>query len=100
MTENVRRAVSAGTLIEPVPETDIEKCCSLNVEITDKTSDVKINVRRVYVSMIVCDKIPEWIKTDKTLDWTKEEIPEYFKPIEYYDDQLNVVEWGGIIMNL
>ena len=83
-----------------VPETDIEKCCSLNIEITDETLDIKVNVRRVYVSMIVCNKIPEWVKTRETLDWTKEEIPEYFKPIDYYDEKLNVIEWGGVIMNI
>ena len=83
-----------------VPEIDLEKCCNLNV----KTSDVKINIRRVYISMIICKKLPKWIKTDEMINWKKEDsdkenklIPEYFIPIEYYDDQLNVIEWGGML---
>jgi len=87
-----------------VPESDLKKCCSLDVEITDETSDVKTNIRRVYISMIICKKLPDWIKTNEMIDWKKEEtekenrlIPEYFKPIEYYDDQLNVIEWGGML---
>ena len=77
-----------------VPETDLSKCCSLDIE----ANDVKINIRRVYVSMIICKKLPEWIKTNEMIDWKKEVIvPDYFKPIEYPDDQLTVIEWGGML---
>ena len=77
-----------------VPETDLSKCCSLDIE----TTDVKTNIRRVYVSMIICKKLPEWIKTSEMIDWKKEVVvPDYFKPIEYPEDQLTVIEWGGML---
>ena len=77
-----------------VPETDLSKCCSLDIE----TADVKTNIRRVYVSMIICKKLPKWIKTNEMINWKKEVVvPEYFKPIEYSEDQLTVIEWGGML---
>lgn len=77
-----------------VPETDLNKCCSLDIE----TADVKTNIRRVYVSMIICKKLPDWIKTSEMIDWKKKVVvPEYFKPIEYPEDQLTVIEWGGML---
>ena len=49
----------------------------------EQFSNIKTNIRSIYVSMIDCKEMPEWITINKPLKREALTInPKYFKPIK------------------
>jgi len=97
-----------GTVIARViPEGDLDKCAKLEVKSEVDGSEVKVDIHRVYVTMIVCkslsgvleahsDEFRVWAKGSKSVD-----IPEELRssmPMKRDASAMRVVEWGGVVM--
>jgi len=95
-----------------VPEKELEECAGLRIEAHnhDNGEAVKVNIRRVYVSMIVSKTVPAEFKgeIDKLREWKKEKsdkisLPRELEssfPMKHDPETLNVVEWGGILLKM
>jgi len=109
-----RDVIESGPIViaRVVPESQLEECAGLRVEARKHESGeaVKVNVRRVYVTMIVCKSIPAELKdeVEKLSEWKKaksdkivlpSEIDSVY-PIKQEPTSMMVVEWGGILLKM
>ena len=108
-----RNVMESGPIViaRIVPEVDLAKCADLRVTAHScdgaGDSDLRVVVRRVYVTMVVCKSIPTDIDAQrcKMCQWKPgsgsivlpSELQKTY-PIVYDPSVMTVVEWGGILL--
>ena len=92
-----------------VPESDVCKSSELHVDARtsgEESKNVTVNVRRVYVTLIVCKEIPKDLleQREKLRKWKPGceaiELPDELKgtyPIVRDSASMTVIEWGGVL---
>ena len=97
---------AAGSLLvaRVVPEAELARVARLDVSATSDAGSVPVLVRRVYVTMLVCQKLPAVLEQHQhRFLRTTTELPAELRstfPLVRRTDALTVVEWGGILLSL